>query len=47
MLLTYLIKRTDLKIPLFVNKVQISFFYSFMRCWYLPLMTINDSKIAH
>ena len=32
MLFTYLFKRTDLKKSLYVNKVQILFFYSFMRC---------------
>ena len=31
MLFTYLIKRTDLKNLLYVNKVKISFFYSSMR----------------
>ena len=40
---TYLIKRTDLKKSLYVNKVQILFFYSSMHCWYFPLMTINGS----
>ena len=48
MLFTYLIKRTDMKKSLYVNKVQILFFYSSMRCWRFPLingslMTINVS----
>ena len=43
MLFTYLIKRTDLKISLYVNKVEISFFYSSMLCWYFPLMTTKGS----
>ena len=43
MLFTYLIKRTDLKKLLNVSKVQILFSYSSTRCWYFPLMTINDS----
>ena len=46
MLFTYLIKRTDLKNSLYVNKVQILFFYSSLRCWYFPLMTINGSLMA-
>ena len=32
MLFTYLMNRTDIKKPLYVNKVQILFFYSSMRC---------------
>ena len=43
MLFTYLINRTDLKKSLYANKSQILSFYSSMRCWYNPLMTINDS----
>ena len=46
MLFTYLINRTDIKKSLYVNKVQIVFFYSSVRCWYLPLMTINGSLMA-
>ena len=46
MLFTYLIKRTDLKKSLYVNKVQILFFYSSMRCRRFPLMTINGSLMA-
>ena len=46
MLLTYLINRTDIKKSLYVNKSQILFFYSSMRCWYFPLMTINGSLMA-
>ena len=43
MLFTYLIKYRYLK-SLYVNKVQILLFYSPMRCWYFPLMTINGNK---
>ena len=46
MLFTYLIKRTDLKKSLYLNKVQILFFYTSMRCWHFPLMTINGSLMA-
>ena len=46
MLFTYLIKRTDLKKSLYVNKFQILFFYSSMCCWHFPLMTINGSLMA-
>ena len=46
MLLTYLINHTDIKKSLYVNKVQILFFYSAMRCCYFPLMTINGSLMA-
>ena len=47
MLFTYLIKRTDLKKKsLYLNKVHIIFFYSSMRCWRFPLMTINGSLMA-
>ena len=47
MLFTYLIKGKDLKKKtLYVNKVQILFFYSSMRCWRFPLMTINGSLMA-
>ena len=43
MMFTYLINRTDIRKSLNVNKVQILLFYSSMRCWYFPLMTINGS----
>ena len=43
---TYLIKGTDLKKSLYVNKVQTLFFYSSMRCCYFLLMTINGSLMA-
>ena len=46
MMFTYLIKRTYLKKSLYVSIVQILFFYSSMRCWYFPLMTINRSLMA-
>ena len=46
MLFIYLINRTDIKKSFYVNKVQILFFYSSMRCWYFPLMTINVSLMA-
>ena len=46
MLFTYLINRTEIKKSLYVNKVQILFFYSSMRCWYFPLMIINGSLMA-
>ena len=46
MLFTYLIKLTDLKKSLHVNKVQILFFYSSMHCWQFPFMTINGSLMA-
>ena len=46
MLFTYLIKHTDLKKSLYVDKVQILFFYSSMRCWRFLLMTINGSLMA-
>ena len=46
MLFTYLINRTDIKKSLYVNKVQIVFLYSSMRCWYFHLMTINGSLTA-
>ena len=43
MLFTYLIQRKDLKKSLYVNKVQILFFYSSIGCRYFPLMAINVS----
>ena len=46
MLFTDLIKRTSLKNSLYMNKVQILFFDSSMRCWYFRLMTINESLMA-
>ena len=46
MLFTYLINRTDIRISLYVNKVKILNFYSSMRCWYFPLMTINGSLMT-
>ena len=46
MLFIYLIKRTDLKNSLYVNKGQVLFFYSSMLCWYFPKMTINGSLMA-
>ena len=46
MLFAYLINRKDIKQSLYVNEVQILFFYSSMRCWYFPLMTINGSLLA-
>ena len=46
MMFTYLLNRIDIKKSLYVNKVQILFFYSSMHCWYFPLMTINGSLMA-
>ena len=46
MLFTYLINPTDLEKSLYVNKVQILFFYSSMRCWHFPLIPINCSLMA-
>ena len=46
MLFTNLINHTDIKKSLYVNKVQILFFYSSMRRWYFPLMRINCSLMA-
>ena len=46
MLFTYLINRTDIKKSLYVNKVEILFFYSSISCWYFPLMTINGRLMA-
>ena len=46
MLFTYLNKTHRREKSLYVNNVQILFFYSAMRCWYFPLMTINGSLMA-
>ena len=46
MLFTYLINRTDIKKSLYVNKSQILFFYSSIRCCYFPLVTINGSLMT-
>ena len=43
MLFTYLINRTDIKKSLYVNKVQILFFYSFLFIHALLVFSFNNN----